>query len=496
MVNLGKVKFMNYDIKLDTKIFEDREALIRYQQSIDEEIELFNLIDSKDYDIAFEKYNLIIAEFKSNILDKNLNEYNSKLPIYLRQFTSSSVYCRILSLYAFEVLQKLRKYAEANELFDFLIFKQNLYLQTSRPKWFERMALNYETHLKNPLKSFEILQIGLKDTQYVKRAGRLALHQRLVKMTETKRYQKIKELKECLNSVSLVDKFEFEEAPTIEIEGTILHSEYIPGRKNIFIQNFESSSKSTQQDIVQQDENDSNSNDTLFSSSSSSQLLSQTQRTSNVIVKNRYHISVETVALQHYINNLDFEFGKHAETSILTTLFGLLFWNIVFDNSVYNVFIDKFQSCPLDLQTEYFYSNRKQLIDERLDLFNNSPIDFICEIITECWTNYFGIECSLVSWSLFESLEELLSLVKCFSSIQLTNLCRFMSQNFRYCRSGGPDLIVWSATKNRCKFVEVKGPGDRLSYKQMMWLDFMIKNSIECEVCYVKGTNSKRLRGD
>jgi hypothetical protein len=57
MVNLGKVKFMNYDIKLDIKIFEDREALIRYQQSIDEEIELFSLIDSKDYDIAFEKYN-------------------------------------------------------------------------------------------------------------------------------------------------------------------------------------------------------------------------------------------------------------------------------------------------------------------------------------------------------------------------------------------------------------------------------------------------------
>lgn len=104
-----------------------------------------------------------------------------------------------------------------------------------------------------------------------------------------------------------------------------------------------------------------------------------------------------------------------------------------------------------------------------------------------------GTECSLVSWSLFEDLNEFLSLVKCFSSNQLTSLCKFMAQNYRYCRSGGPDLILWSTTLNKCKFVEVKGPGDRLSHKQIMWMDFFLKNSIDVEVCYVKGQNSKRL---
>ena len=115
-------------------------------------------------------------------------------------------------------------------------------------------------------------------------------------------------------------------------------------------------------------------------------------------------------------------------------------------------------------------------------------------MVTECWTLYKGYECYGVNFDIFENLDECLSLIKCFTSQQLANLCEYMSKNYRYCRSGGPDLILWSTISNKFKFVEVKGPGDHLSYKQMIWLDFMIRNSIECEVCHVKGLNSKRLR--
>ena len=33
---------------------------------------------------------------------------------------------------------------------------------------------------------------------------------------------------------------------------------------------------------------------------------------------------------------------------------------------------------------------------------------------------------------------------------------------------------------------EVKGPGDRLSHKQMMWLDYLLKLGVDAEVCHVK----------
>ena len=385
-------------------------------------------------------------------------------------------------MYAFEILQRLHKYDEANDLFDFLLHKQEAYLLSYRAKWFERVALNYESHLKNPLESFETLVKGLKDVQYVRRAGRLALYQRLVKMSETKKYLKMSELKDKLRKAVITEKFEYQEAPVVEIVGTILHSEYIPGRKNVFIQNF--------------DQEDESTNDSVSLESTQTQTQTQTlsRSTSDTLVKNRYNLSVEQVALTHYIKNLAYTHGKHVETRILTTLFGMLFWDVLFDKSVYNVFVDKFQACPLDLQTDFFYLNRKEAIDSKLELLDNSPIEFICELLSNCWNEYFDTQCSLVSWNMFEDLAEFLSLVRCFSSKQITSLCKYMAQNYRYCRSGGPDLIIWSTELNKCKFVEVKGPGDKLSFKQIMWMDFFLKNGIECEVCYVKGQNSKRLR--
>jgi fanconi-associated nuclease 1 len=390
-------------------------------------------------------------------------------------------------MYAFEVLQRLHKYNDANKLFEFLLYNQSMYLLSYRSKWFERVALNYESHLKNPIKSFETLSTGLKDLSYVRRAGRLALYQRLIKMSQTKKYLKMNDLKDDLKTSVVQFHFEFQEAPIVEITGTILHSEYIPGRKNIFIQNFENEDDCALSNCQESDTNDSELKTETVQ-------LSQNHSKSDILIKNRYNISVEQVALTHYIKVLDFTHGKHCETLILRTLFGMLFWDIIFDKTVFNVFVDKFQSCPLDLQTDYFYLNRKESIDSRLELLENSPIEFICELYSNCWNEYMNTECSLVSWSLFEDLNEFLSLVRCFTSNQLASLCKFMAQNYRYCRSGGPDLIIWSTKLNKCKFVEVKGPGDRLSHKQIMWMDFFLKNSIDVEVCYVKGQNSKRLR--
>jgi len=37
------------------------------------------------------------------------------------------------------------------------------------------------------------------------------------------------------------------------------------------------------------------------------------------------------------------------------------------------------------------------------------------------------------------------------------------------------------------QIVEVKGPGDRLSTKQILWLDYLTRLGVDAEVCYVKG---------
>jgi hypothetical protein len=48
-------------------------------------------------------------------------------------------------------------------------------------------------------------------------------------MSETKKYLKMKDLKDGLKSACIREKYEFTEASSIKIEGTVLQSDYIPG---------------------------------------------------------------------------------------------------------------------------------------------------------------------------------------------------------------------------------------------------------------------------
>lgn len=201
-----------------------------------------------------------------------------------------------------------------------------------------------------------------------------------------------------LNFTDLVDvKLDFKEAPTVEIEGTLLHSEFIPGRKNVFIEEFSSSSfSSTTQSVATSVTDDTeSSNDSVDQQPTQSistqaltqtQTQTQTQRPNNKISPIK---GVEQVALTHYIQKTNaYTHGKHAETATLRTLFGLVFWDILFDSTVPDVFVDRFQAAPLDLQTDYFYSNRKTNIDAKLELLENAPIEFICEIVSNNWDLY------------------------------------------------------------------------------------------------------------
>lgn len=48
----------------------------------------------------------------------------------------------------------------------------------------------------------------------------------------------------------------------------------------------------------------------------------------------------------------------------------------------------------------------------------------------------------------------------------------------------------WASNKTTfflLQISEVKGPGDRLSHKQMLWLDYLLKLGVDAEVCHVKG---------
>lgn len=80
---------------------------------------------------------------------------------------------------------------------------------------------------------------------------------------------------------------------------------------------------------------------------------------------------VEELALSYY-GTLGYR-GYHSENSILSTLFGLLFWDILFYPQP-GVFETLYQTEPLDLRTDAFFIQRQDMIMERIENIAKSTV--------------------------------------------------------------------------------------------------------------------------
>jgi len=91
-------------------------------------------------------------------------------------------------------------------------------------------------------------------------------------------------------------------------------------------------------------------------------------------------VTVEEFSLQHYEDEgwkgfvpclpwlgstHDIHYSLHSERSIVYTIFGLLFWDIIF-TTIPGAFETPFQVAPLDIDTDTFYHSRRELFDKRL----------------------------------------------------------------------------------------------------------------------------------
>ncbi|KAJ3289953.1 hypothetical protein HDU79_003664 [Rhizoclosmatium sp. JEL0117] len=187
-------------------------------------------------------------------------------------------------------------------------------------------------------------------------------------------------------------------------------------------------------------------------------------------------VEVEQLALREF-ERIGFK-GVHAENSVITTLFGILFWDILFDDTVPGVFTTPFQDAPMDLSTEFFYTARKAAIDQRLSELVANPDTLHMEIISRVDDQHrpTATQCRGVYWNLF-SREDLVQVASCFNGVQLARICDGFIQSYGAHSGGVPDLCVWR--DRELKLVEVKGEGDHLSHSQIMWLDLFTS----CGVC-------------
>jgi fanconi-associated nuclease 1 len=134
-------------------------------------------------------------------------------------------------------------------------------------------------------------------------------------------------------------------------------------------------------------------------------------------------INVETLALQYYekmgykgcvclvivryvILSLVFRF--HSEGRIVCTIFGLLFWDILFAD-VPGAFETPYQSAPLDIAEDCFYHAREGLIKDRLTKIEQGNARKILEKVDDEHRSK-GTWCVGVRWDMFAK-QDLLEIV-------------------------------------------------------------------------------------
>ncbi|KAH9997581.1 hypothetical protein BJV77DRAFT_983478 [Russula vinacea] len=181
-------------------------------------------------------------------------------------------------------------------------------------------------------------------------------------------------------------------------------------------------------------------------------------------------VNVETYALQHY-ERLGYK-GYHCEGRIVTTLFGLLFWDIIF----------------APIPGAHLLSCTEELIENRLDeICGNNARKIIQNVDDEhrereTW-------CLGVRWDLFPQ-EDLLEIAECFKGEALACLCRVLGEDYGQRGSGVPDLFLWNYAENIA---------NKLQENQKLWIDVMLRANVNVEVCHVeeqgKSTKKRQTKG-
>ncbi|PVU89062.1 hypothetical protein BB561_005572 [Smittium simulii] len=191
--------------------------------------------------------------------------------------------------------------------------------------------------------------------------------------------------------------------------------------------------------------------------------------------------SVEQVALYYYTETRGMV-AVHSESSILTSIFAFLFWDIIF-YPIDGAFDTEYQNKPLDMYTECFYINRKELIDQRIQEIRDGEAIGLIHVIynREKQRNTCTVG---VNWDYSDT--DLYDLCMCLGPNALAEICYYIAIDYKSHSSGVPDICAWNPSTKQAIFSEVKGPGDTLSETQKGWIDLLISSNVSVELCLVR----------
>ena len=99
--------------------------------------------------------------------------------------------------------------------------------------------------------------------------------------------------------------------------------------------------------------------------------------------------------------------GVHAEGSVPTTIYGLLFWSVIYNDEIPDAFHSPYQAFPLDMFFDDFFTRRQTLIEEMFKKLESEwTMDDVLGVMQTSWSDNAN-KLSIVNWGIFETFSQL-----------------------------------------------------------------------------------------
>jgi hypothetical protein len=190
-----------------------------------------------------------------------------------------------------------------------------------------------------------------------------------------------------------------------------------------------------------------------------------------------FRYQVEFGALEYY-RALGYN-AFFSENEPWRALFGLLFWDIIYDTNVQTIH-NPFQRIPTDFFLPDFYFKRSNQLKERLEAAHSREI--MEEIVSQTYHDMYGITNVLVPWY-DGALDKVLTLISLLTPEQIRLTMLEIALNLRENTRGFPDILIWNETEYA--FIEIKSPTDHLSSRQLHWQHFFAEHQVKSRVVRV-----------
>lgn len=169
----------------------------------------------------------------------------------------------------------------------------------------------------------------------------------------------------------------------------------------------------------------------------------------------------------------------HLENYLWNCLFGLLFWEELFESEKSSIF-NEFERLPRELQEKTFHLVHEEEIAKKLDTLKEKVK--ILDMLLQKAEAKKDIPNGVFGWH--ESIPSMLKILISHATAEsLAHVLMHMAKNFFERSSGFPDLMA--IENGEVKFFEIKAPGDSLKERQLMQMIALQKAGFHVEVLQV-----------